>query len=71
MNVFRGVFSGLTLGANENKSPYVYTNPDKDAALYSCDKIFCLSMIPMVNNEVLNVKVMEISLVSPPCHLCL
>ena len=49
----------MTLGANENKSPYVYTNPDKDATIYSCDKIFCLSMIPMVDNEVLNVKVIN------------
>eukprot|EP01036_Dinobryon_divergens_P030223 gene30223-39430_t len=51
LGLYRGVFAGMTLGANENKCPYVYTNPDKDVTLYSCDKIFCLSMIPMVDNE--------------------
>ena len=40
----------MNIGPQGNKMQYVFTNPNKDAELFSCDKIFVLSQKPI--NEV-------------------
>lgn len=46
LGLLRGVFSNMNMGAKANRSPYVYTNPDKDTELYTCDRVFVLSIKP-------------------------
>ena len=47
IGLFRGVFPQMKVGSKNNKMSYVYTNPTKDTELFSCDKVFVLSPIPM------------------------
>jgi hypothetical protein len=54
----RGTFNGTVFGPNQNKMPYVYTNPTKETTLYKCDKIFCLSLTPIQQKENINMKVL-------------
>jgi hypothetical protein len=45
--ILRGTFTHLKLGPLGNKMPYVFTNPNSDSELFSCDKIFVLSQKPL------------------------
>lgn len=45
--ILRGTFTHLKLGPLGNKMPYVFTNPNYDSELFSCDKIFVLSQNPL------------------------
>jgi hypothetical protein len=35
------------MGTRMNKLPYIYTNPHKEAEIFSCDRIFVLSQNPI------------------------
>lgn len=56
LGLYRGVLAGMVFGAMQNKTPYVFTNPDKDTVLYTCDRVFVLSTKPILNNEIMSVK---------------
>ena len=43
IGILRGIWTGMTLGPNSNRMPYVFTNPPSDMHLYKCDKVFILS----------------------------
>jgi hypothetical protein len=55
LGILRGVFSNTKSGPKSNKMPYVYTNPPKDTELFSCDKIFVLSPIPVGLHRIMKV----------------
>ena len=57
LGLFRGIFSNISIGPKANKMPYVFTNPPKTAEVYSCDKVFVLSLKPEKLNSKLDVKV--------------
>ncbi len=57
LGVLRGTFSNIAMGPKSNRMPYVYTNPDKDTELYTCDRIFVLSTKPEKLNQKLEIKV--------------
>jgi hypothetical protein len=59
LGLLRGTFNSLILGPMANKLPYVYANPSKDTVLYSCDKVFVLSMKPVGVNPNQGVKVIN------------
>jgi hypothetical protein len=46
LGLLRGIFANMNMGPKSNLMPYVYTNPDKDTELYSCDRVFVLSTTP-------------------------
>ncbi len=52
LGLLRGTFSNMPIGPKENKLPYVYTNPRKETELYSCDRVFVLSVKPLQVNRV-------------------
>ena len=58
LGLLRGVFNGCSLGPTGNKSPYVFTNPDKDTPLYKYDKVFVLSTKPILSTKKLGLKVL-------------
>lgn len=58
LGLLRGVFNGCSLGPTGNKSPYVFTNPDKDTPLYKYDKVFVLSTKPILSTKKLGMKVL-------------
>jgi hypothetical protein len=47
LGILRGVFPQMLIGPRGNKSPYVFTNPEKGTTLYACDKVFVLSPNPI------------------------
>ena len=58
LGLLRGVFNSCSLGPTGNKSPYVFTNPDKDTPLYKYDKVFVLSTKPILSTKKLGLKVL-------------
>ena len=58
LGLLRGVFNGCSLGPTGNKSPYVFTNPEKDTPLYKYDKVFVLSTKPILSTKKLGLKVL-------------
>jgi len=46
LGLLRGTLANINIGPKANKLPYVYTNPDKDAEVFSCDRVFVLSQKP-------------------------
>ena len=46
LGLFRGIWKKMKSGPKGNKMPYVYTNPDKDASLETCDSVFVLAQDP-------------------------
>jgi hypothetical protein len=46
----------MNLGPKSNKAPYVYTNPSKDTELYTCDKVFVVSIEPIQQVDKLSIK---------------
>lgn len=57
LGLFRGIFSNMSWGPKSNKMPYVFTNPDFDTELYTCDQVYVLSLQPINSIEKLTVKV--------------
>ena len=57
LGVYRGVFAHMKLGPKQNKYSYCYTNPAKDTELFSCDKVYVLSPIPLLTPNKKSVKV--------------
>lgn len=47
LGILRGVFANTKSGPKSNKMPYVFTNPPKDTELFTCDKVFVLSQVPV------------------------
>jgi hypothetical protein len=47
LGLLRGTFSNMNMGPKANRMPYVYTNPDKNAELFICDRVFVLSPKPV------------------------
>ncbi|RYH31494.1 hypothetical protein EON65_02550, partial [archaeon] len=47
LGILRGTFSHMNMGGKSNRTPYVFTNPEKDSELFSCDRIFVLSTSPI------------------------
>ncbi|RYH23443.1 hypothetical protein EON65_17820, partial [archaeon] len=47
LGILRGTFSILSLGPMSNRLPYVFANPPKEAEVFSCDKVFVLSLKPV------------------------
>ena len=45
--LLRGVFPQTGVGPRLNTKPYVFTNPQKDTEIFSCDKVFVLSQKPI------------------------
>lgn len=62
LGLLRGTFAGLSVGPRANRTPYVYTNPDKDTEIFKCDKVFVLSTKPLQPDGKLDLKVGCISL---------
>jgi hypothetical protein len=56
LGLLRGIIPSLNMGRKSNKLPYVYTNPSKDTELYTCDKVFVLSLKPEKISSKLDVK---------------
>lgn len=56
LGLLRGVLPNINIGRKNNKLPYVYTNPSKDTELYTCDRVFVLSLKPEKINTKLDVK---------------
>lgn len=46
LGLLRGTFTNINMGPKANRTPYVFTNPDKDTELYGCDRVFLLSPTP-------------------------
>jgi hypothetical protein len=51
MGLLRGTIANLAMGPKANRMPFVYTNPDKDCEVYSCDRVFVLSMEALQANK--------------------
>ena len=49
--VLRGTFPHMKIGPKGNKMPYVFTNPDKDTELFTCDRLFVLSQKPLTTTK--------------------
>lgn len=47
LGLLRGTFSNMSIGPKENTLPYVYTNPGKNTEVFSCDRVFVLSVKPL------------------------
>ena len=45
--IYRGTLPSMKAGPQGNKMPYVVTNPHQDIELFSCDKLFVLSQLPV------------------------
>ena len=41
------MFPSTGIGPRLNATPYVYTNPQRDTEIFSCDRVFVLSQIPL------------------------
>lgn len=46
LGIYRGIFSNMNIGPKSNRMPYVFTNPEKDTELFSCDRVFVLATSP-------------------------
>jgi hypothetical protein len=46
LGIIRGVFESRQFGSRGNKLRYCYTNPPKDAEIFSCDSVIVLSPKP-------------------------
>ena len=57
LGLLRGTYGKMAIGPKNNKMPYVYTNPDKYAELFTCDRIFVLSTKPLQMNQRVDIKV--------------
>jgi hypothetical protein len=51
LGLLRGIFSQMAMGPKSNKLPYVFTNPDRDCEVFSCDRVFVLSTVPIQANR--------------------
>jgi len=51
LGLLRGTFTNMRIGPKDNKQPYVYTNPKKETELFSCDRVFVLSIKPLQVNR--------------------
>ena len=58
LGLLRGTFAAMSMGPKANKMPYVFTNPDRDSEVFSCDRVFVLSTVAMQANR-LAVKVIN------------
>jgi hypothetical protein len=47
IGLLRGIYSQIGMGSKSNKMPYVFTNPDRDCELFTCDRVFILSPLPI------------------------
>lgn len=56
LGLLRGIFANMNMGPKSNLMPYVFTNPDKDTELYSCDRVFVLSTTPERVEQKLDIK---------------
>jgi len=52
LGLFRGVFAHTSSGPKGNRNSYVFTNPPPDTELFTCDKVFVLSQVPMHSSRV-------------------
>jgi len=59
IGLLRGTLLDMNVGHQQNRSPYVYTNPKKSTIVYKCDKVFVLSMTPLKPSDKLNIKVSD------------
>jgi hypothetical protein len=57
IGLLRGTLLDMNVGHQQNRFPYVYTNPKKNSIVYKCDKVFVLSMTPLKPSDKLNSKV--------------
>lgn len=57
LGLLRGIFANMNMGPKSNRMPYVYTNPDASTELYTCDRVFVLSMTPERVENKLDIKV--------------
>ena len=62
IGLLRGTLLDMNVGHQQNRSPYVYTNPKKNTIVYKCDKVFVLSMTPLKPSDKLNIKVRNVVL---------
>ena len=56
--LYRGVFPSTNLGPKMNAMPYIFTNPQSETEIFSCDQVFVLSQKPQ---ELRNIKTSHIS----------
>lgn len=70
LGILRGTFNSLTLGPLGNRLPYVYANPAKDVELFSCDRVFVLSVKPVGVNPSQGMQVEYSSLGCSSCGCC-
>lgn len=61
LGLLRGIFSNMNMGPKANRTPYVFTNPPKDTELYSCDRVFVLSIKPQRVAAKVDMKVSNLS----------
>lgn len=62
IGLLRGTLLDMNVGHQQNRSPYVYTNPKKNTIVYKCDKVFVLSMTPLKPSDKMNIKVRNVVL---------
>jgi potassium large conductance calcium-activated channel subfamily M alpha protein 1 len=62
LGIYRGVFSHMHMGPKLNNHSYCYTNPAKDTELFSCDKVYVLSPIPLLTPHKKNIRMAKIAM---------
>eukprot|EP01034_Spumella_vulgaris_P027295 gene27295-33991_t len=49
LGLLRGTVANLNIGSKGNRMPYVFTNPEKTAELFPCDRVFVLACTPQAS----------------------